>query len=76
MRSGITTWVAGWMRNGWRTSAKQPVKNVDLWQQLHAACERHDVHWHWVKGHAGDEGNERADRLAARGLAEAVAGAR
>ena len=76
VRSGITTWVAGWMRNGWRTSAKQPVKNVDLWQQLHEACERHDVHWHWVKGHAGDEGNERADRLAARGLVEAVEAAR
>ena len=64
VRSGITTWVAGWMRNGWRTSAKQPVKNVDLWQQLHAACERHDVHWHWVKGHAGHAENERADQLA------------
>ena len=56
----------------WRTSAKQPVKNVDLWQELVAACEQHDVEWHWVKGHAGDEGNERADRLAARGLEEAV----
>lgn len=76
VRSGITTWVTGWMRNGWRTSAKQPVKNVDLWQQLQAACERHEVHWHWVKGHAGDEGNERADRLAARGLTEAVEAAR
>lgn len=75
VRSGITQWVAGWERNGWQTKAKQPVKNVDLWQQLKAAVERHDVHWHWVKGHNGDEGNERADRLAARGLEEAVAAA-
>ncbi|MGZ6745324.1 MAG: ribonuclease HI [Nocardioides sp.] len=73
VRNGILQWVPGWMRNGWMTSAKHPVKNVDLWQQLQAACERHQVEWHWVKGHAGDEGNERADRLAARGLAEALA---
>ncbi len=72
VRNGIMTWVAGWERNGWRTSAKQPVKNEDLWRQLVAACERHDVTWFWVKGHAGNEGNERADRLAARGLREAV----
>ncbi len=76
VRNGITTWVAGWVRNGWQTSAKQPVKNVDLWQQLVAAASRHDVTWHWVKGHAGDPGNERADRLAARGLTEAVEAAR
>ena len=75
VRSGITSWVTSWQKNNWRTSAKQPVKNVDLWQELVAACARHEVHWHWVKGHAGDEGNERADRLAARGLAEAVAAA-
>ncbi len=73
VRNGITSWVVSWQRNGWRTSAKQPVKNVDLWQRLVEACARHEVEWHWVKGHAGDEGNERADRLAARGLAEAVA---
>ena len=73
VRNGIMKWVAGWSRNGWQTSAKQPVKNVDLWQQLQAACERHQVHWFWVKGHAGDEFNERADRLAAKGLTEAVA---
>ncbi|MEP9361932.1 ribonuclease HI [Nocardioides sp. CN2-186] len=72
VRSGITSWVISWQRNGWRTSAKQPVKNVDLWQQLVEAVTHHDVEWHWVKGHAGDEGNERADRLAARGLEEAV----
>jgi len=73
VRSGITTWVLGWEKNGWQTSAKQPVKNVDLWQALQAEVARHEVNWHWVKGHAGDEGNERADRLAARGLTEAVA---
>jgi ribonuclease HI len=73
VRNGITSWVLSWQRNGWLTSAKQPVKNVDLWQSLVLACARHEVHWHWVKGHAGDVGNERADRLAARGLAEALA---
>jgi ribonuclease HI len=75
VRNGITTWIGGWKRNGWVTAAKQPVKNADLWRRLEEACARHEVEWHWVKGHAGDEGNERADRLAARGLAEAVAGA-
>ncbi len=73
VRSGITKWVAGWQRNGWKTSAKQPVKNVDLWQRLVTACAEHDVEWHWVKGHSGIDGNERADRLASRGLREAVA---
>ncbi|WP_205471479.1 ribonuclease HI [Nocardioides sp. SYSU D00038] len=73
VRNGITKWVLGWSRNGWLTSAKQPVKNVDLWQELVAACSRHDVHWHWVKGHAGNVDNERADVLATRGLQEAVA---
>jgi ribonuclease HI len=73
VRNGILKWVAGWTRNGWQTSAKQPVKNVDLWQQLLAASEAHQVQWFWVKGHAGDEFNERADRLAAKGLTEAVA---
>ncbi|MCW2815578.1 MAG: rnhA [Nocardioides sp.] len=75
VRSGITTWVLGWQRNGWLTSAKQPVKNVDLWQRLVTACAAHDVEWHWVKGHAGNVGNERADRLATQGLREAVAAA-
>jgi len=64
VRNGIMTWVANWQRNGWRTSAKQPVKNADLWRELVAACERHDVTWHWVKGHAGDRDNEIADKLA------------
>ena len=73
VRSGITSWVASWKRNGWKTAARQPVKNVDLWLALDEACRRHQVRWHWVKGHAGDEFNELADRLAARGLEEAVA---
>lgn len=76
VRNGITRWLAGWARNGWQTAAKQPVKNQDLWQELQRAVERHDVHWFWVKGHAGVEGNERADRLAARGLEEAVTATR
>ena len=68
LRRGITEWVKGWQRNGWKTSAKQPVKNRDLWQALVAAVERHapagGVAWQWTKGHAGDEFNERADELA------------
>jgi ribonuclease HI len=72
VRSGITSWVYGWKRNGWLTSAKQPVKNADLWQALDEACRRHEVDWRWVKGHAGHPENERADRLAARGLREAL----
>ena len=70
MRSGITSWLAGWKRNGWLTSAKQPVKNADLWQRLEAAAAPHEVQWRWVKGHSGDPGNERADALANRGLTE------
>ena len=64
LRQGITKWVAGWKRNGWRTSAKKPVKNEDLWQMLDALAARHQIHWRWVKGHAGHEGNERCDQLA------------
>jgi ribonuclease HI len=71
VRSGITSWMANWERNGWRTSDKKPVKNADLWQRLAKAVARHDVQWLWVKGHAGDPGNERADALANRGMAEA-----
>ena len=73
VRDGITKWLPRWKANGWQTAAKQPVKNVDLWQRLDAAVQRHDVQWHWVKGHAGHPENERADRLAARGLQEALA---
>lgn len=72
VRNGITAWVPRWKRNGWQTTDKKPVKNVDLWQRLDLAMTRHQVEWRWVKGHAGDPGNERADRLAAKGLAEAV----
>ena len=71
VRSGITSWLAGWKRNGWRTAEKQPVKNADLWQRLDAAAARHHVEWRWVKGHAGDPGNERADALANLGMAAA-----
>ncbi|MGW5647870.1 ribonuclease HI [Saccharopolyspora sp. NPDC003752] len=72
---GITQWVHGWKRNGWLTSAKQPVKNADLWQRLDAECARHgDVQWEWVKGHNGHPENERADRLACQGRDEARAG--
>lgn len=72
VRNGITQWVAGWKRNGWKTSAKQPVKNEDLWRRLEAACARHEVEWFWVKGHAGVADNELADQLATRGMAEAM----
>ncbi len=70
VRQGITQWLAGWKRNGWKTSAKQPVKNVDLWQQLDEQVARHQVDWHWVKGHSGHRENEIADRLANRGIDE------
>jgi ribonuclease HI len=68
VHDGITKWINGWQRNGWKTSAKQPVKNGDLWQRLVKARDGHDVTWKWVKGHAGDPGNERADELARRGI--------
>jgi ribonuclease HI len=72
VRGGITSWMTGWERNGWRTSTKQPVKNVDLWKRLKQACERHEVEWFWVKGHSGVPDNELADQLATRGLREAM----
>ena len=68
LRDGITKWIINWKRNGWKTAAKKPVKNVDLWQRLEAAIQRHEIAWHWVKGHAGDPGNEAADALAQQGL--------
>lgn len=61
---GITKWVKGWQRNGWKNASKQPVRNADLWHDLIEASSRHDIEWRWVKGHAGHEGNERADKLA------------
>lgn len=72
VKQGINQWLAGWKKNGWKTASKQPVKNKDLWQALDKECSRHEVEWHWVKGHAGHAGNERADQLANRGAAEAV----
>ena len=69
LRDGITKWLRGWKRNGWRTTAKLPVKNEDLWRQLDAAVAPHTVNWHWVKGHAGDAGNERCDVLATAAIA-------
>ena len=64
LRDGITKWIHGWKKNGWKTAAKKPVKNVDLWQRLEEAIEGHAVDWHWVKGHAGHPENEQADELA------------
>ncbi|WP_027468714.1 ribonuclease HI [Deefgea rivuli] len=68
VKNGIETWIHGWKKNGWKTAAKQPVKNEDLWKQLDAEVARHTVQWRWVKGHAGNPGNERADQLANRGV--------
>lgn len=70
VQKGITEWLAGWKRKGWKTASKQPVKNKDLWQSLDAECQRHEVTWKWVKGHAGIEGNEIADELANQGIEE------
>jgi ribonuclease HI len=70
VRNGITQWIHGWKTNGWRTADKKPVKNMELWQRLDALRERHEIAWHWVKGHAGDPENERADELAREGLAD------
>jgi ribonuclease HI len=74
VRKGITEWIAGWKARGWRTAARQPVKNVDLWQRLDAlvAGAGHAIEWRWVKGHAGDPGNERADALANCGVEHAL----
>jgi len=68
VKNGITQWIHNWKRNGWRTAAKKPVKNDDLWRMLDEVAARHDIHWHWVKGHAGHPENERADALANRGI--------
>ena len=71
LRQGITEWINVWKRNGWKTADRKPVKNVDLWQRLDAALSHHRIKWHWVRGHAGHDLNERADELAREGLAEA-----
>jgi ribonuclease HI len=68
VQKGMNEWIVGWKARGWKTAAKQPVKNVDLWQRLDLAVAKHQVQWQWVKGHAGHEGNERADELANRGI--------
>ncbi len=69
VRKGITEWIHGWKQRGWKTADRKPVKNADLWQKLESLASVHHVDWHWVKGHAGDPGNERADALANRGVA-------
>jgi len=69
VRNGVTQWLAGWKARGWKTADRKPVKNVELWRRLEEAFARHEVAWHWVKGHAGDEMNERADALARAGMA-------
>jgi ribonuclease HI len=73
---GLTKWVAGWKRNGWRTADKKPVKNAELWHALIAAAERHQIEWIWVKGHAGHPDNERADKLASDAAVAATPGRR
>jgi ribonuclease HI len=69
LKDGITKWIKNWKRNGWRTASKDPVKNAELWQRLEVALGRHEIHWKWVKGHAGHTENERADELARMGMA-------
>jgi ribonuclease HI len=68
LRGGITSWIAAWKRNGWRTAERKPVKNADLWQRLDAVAARHEIEWHWVKGHGDNIMNERADALARKGM--------
>jgi ribonuclease HI len=70
VKNGITSWLASWKKKGWKTAARKPVKNVDLWQALDEQNQRHDVEWHWVKGHSGHRENEIADELANRGIDE------
>lgn len=73
VQKGISAWIHNWKRNGWRTSDKKPVKNADLWQALDKLVQLHVIRWEWIKGHAGHAGNERADRLANRGIDELLA---
>lgn len=70
VRNGITKWLAGWKKNGWKTASKQPVKNEDLWRALDATASRHEIQWHWVKGHAGHTENERCDQLCSEAMAQ------
>ncbi len=76
VRDGITRWIESWKKRGWKTAAKKPVKNVDLWQRLERAIADHQVEWHWVRGHAGHPENERADRLAVAAIRDQRAAAR
>jgi ribonuclease HI len=69
VRNGVTSWLGAWKARGWKTADRKPVKNIELWQRLDAATARHDIAWHWVRGHSGDEMNERADALARAGMA-------
>lgn len=73
LRQGVTQWLAGWKRNGWKTSNKQPVKNQDLWQRIDAVSQRHQIEWLWVKGHSGHDENERCDQLANLAIDEMLA---
>ncbi|QEM81662.1 ribonuclease HI [Halomonas binhaiensis] len=75
LRKGITEWIHGWIKKGWKTASRQPVKNADLWQQLLEQTERHEIEWHWIKGHSGNPGNETADRLANEAIDELLEGA-
>jgi len=70
VRQGITQWIHNWIKRGWKTASKQPVKNAELWKTLHEETQRHQVEWHWVKGHSGHPGNERADELANEAIDE------
>ena len=74
VQKGMTEWIEGWKKRGWRTADKKPVKNDDLWQELDAIAQQHSIEWLWVKGHAGDVGNERADALANQGVAQVMRG--
>ncbi len=76
VQKGISEWIHNWKRRGWKTAAKEPVKNVDLWQELDGLLGTHDIDWRWIKGHAGHAGNERADGLANRGVDKVLGGAR
>ena len=71
VKNGMEDWIHGWKKNGWKTAAKKPVKNEDLWRELDRLCAEHEIVWKWVKGHAGEPGNERADGLANRGIQKA-----
>ena len=75
VKNGISTWIHDWKRRGWRTADKKPVKNEDLWRRLDSAVQGHEIDWIWVKGHAGDPGNEKADALANKGVEHALSGA-